>query len=122
MVSDMHMSKRYICTNIALSDLVVAESVSVIKRLLQIRGNDNKPSIIRLAKLLDTTTVPVARANIFWLVGQYADNINTVAPDILRKAVKGFADEVLLFTLTVCHSQRYSHIHLFSMTLLKPKS
>lgn len=75
------------------NDLVVAESVSVIKRLLQIRGNDNKPSIIRLAKLLDTTTVPVARANIFWLVGQYAENIDTVAPDILRKAVKGFADE-----------------------------
>jgi AP-3 complex subunit beta len=77
-----------------LADLVVAESVSVIKRLLQIRGNENTQSVIRLAKLLDKTTVPVARANIFWLVGQYAENISTAAPDILRKAVKGFTDEV----------------------------
>lgn len=75
-------------------DLVVAESVSVVKRLLQIRGNENTPSIIRLAKLLDKTTVPVARANIFWLVGQYTENISTAAPDILRKGVKGFTEEV----------------------------
>ncbi|KAI9282897.1 adaptin N terminal region-domain-containing protein [Umbelopsis sp. AD052] len=75
------------------NDLVVAESVSVIKRLLQIRGNENTQSIIRLAKLLDKTTVPVARANIFWLVGQYTENISAAAPDILRKGVKGFTEE-----------------------------
>jgi AP-3 complex subunit beta len=85
-----------------LIDLVVAESVSVIKRLLQIRGNENTQSVVRLAKLLDKTTVPVARANIFWLVGQYAENITAVAPDILRKAVKGFTDEVMVSELAIC--------------------
>ncbi|GBC07185.1 hypothetical protein RclHR1_00730034 [Rhizophagus clarus] len=63
------------------NDAVVAESVVVIKRLLQLRPQDNADLIIQLTKALDQITVPMARASIFWLVGQYAQNLEKVAPD-----------------------------------------
>ncbi|CAG8433270.1 4151_t:CDS:10 [Diversispora eburnea] len=75
------------------NDAVVAESVVVIKRLLQLRPQDNADMIIQLAKALDQITVPMARASIFWLVGQYSQNLEKVAPDVLRKAVKTFTTE-----------------------------
>lgn len=65
----------------------------VIKRLLQLRPQDNADMIIQLAKALDQITVPMARASIFWLVGQYSQNLEKVAPDVLRKAAKTFTTE-----------------------------
>jgi len=35
----------------------------------------------------------MARASIFWLVGQYAQNLEKVAPDVLRNSAKSFINE-----------------------------
>ncbi|CAG8465568.1 878_t:CDS:10 [Cetraspora pellucida] len=83
------------------NDAVVAESVVVIKRLLQLRPKDNADMIIQLAKALDHITVPMARASIFWLVGQYSQNLEKVAPDILRKAAKTFTAEADVVKLQI---------------------
>ena len=37
--------------------------------------------------------VPVARASIIWLVGEFHKLIPTLAPDAFRKLTKGFRDE-----------------------------
>lgn len=75
-------------------DSVVAESVVAIRRLLQQRPNESVMMITQLTKALDEITEPLARANIFWLVGQYCSQLLLVAPDVLRKAAKTFCSEV----------------------------
>ncbi|KAF9390500.1 AP-3 complex subunit beta-2 [Podila verticillata] len=81
------------------SDSVVAESVVAIRRLLQQRPNESVVMITQLTKALDEITEPLARANIFWLVGQYCSQLLTVAPDVLRKAAKTFCSELQILTL-----------------------
>ncbi|OBZ82141.1 AP-3 complex subunit beta-2 [Choanephora cucurbitarum] len=75
------------------NELVVAESVLVLTRLLQVPSEERSKSVIMLVKLLDTIQVSMARANILWLVGQYAEALPNVGPDVLRQAVKRFIDE-----------------------------
>jgi vesicle coat complex subunit len=75
-------------------DSVAAQSVVAIRRLLQQRPGDSVFMITQLTKALDEITEPLARANIFWLVGQYSSQLQTIAPDVLRKAAKTFATEV----------------------------
>jgi len=48
-----------------------------------------------MAKLTDTITVPMARASILWLIGEYSDRVPKLAPDVLRKMAKNFVNEVL---------------------------
>lgn len=74
---------------------VVAESVVVIKKLLQSQdAQQHKQRIItQMSKLLDFITVPAARASILWLIGEYNDHVPKIAPDVLRKMVKSFCDE-----------------------------
>lgn len=74
-------------------ELVVAESVLVLTRLLQVPNEERSKSVIALVKLLETLKVPMARANILWLVGQYAETLPKVGPDVLRQAVKNFVNE-----------------------------
>lgn len=74
---------------------LVAESLTVIRHLIQQNPQGHVKTVIRLAKNLDTTTNPQARASIIWLVGEFshvADEEN-IAPDVLRILAKGFADE-----------------------------
>jgi len=47
-----------------------------------------------MAKLTDTITVPMARASILWLIGEYSDRVPKIAPDVLRKMAKTFVNEV----------------------------
>ncbi|KAI7890136.1 adaptin N terminal region-domain-containing protein [Mucor mucedo] len=75
------------------NELVVAESVLVLTRLLQVPNDERSKSVIALVKLLETLQVPMARANILWLVGQYAETLPKVGPDVLRQAVKNFVKE-----------------------------
>ncbi|KAF9545233.1 AP-3 complex subunit beta-2 [Mortierella hygrophila] len=75
------------------SDSVAAQSVVAIRRLLQQRPGDCVFMITQLTKALDEITEPLARANIFWLVGQYSNQLQTIAPDVLRKAAKSFTTE-----------------------------
>ncbi|KAI8352928.1 adaptin N terminal region-domain-containing protein [Blakeslea trispora] len=75
------------------NELVVAESVLVLTRLLQAPSEERSKSVMMLVKLLDTIQVPMARANILWLVGQYAETLPKVGPDVLRQTVKSFIHE-----------------------------
>lgn len=47
-----------------------------------------------MSRLMDTITVPMARASILWLLGEYADKVTKIAPDVLRKVAKTFSNEV----------------------------
>lgn len=74
-------------------EAVVAESVVVIKRLLQTQAADPKEIITHMARLLDSITVAQARAAILWLLGEHAQKVPKIAPDVLRKLAKTFSDE-----------------------------
>ncbi|KAL5117910.1 AP-3 complex subunit beta [Pleosporales sp. CAS-2024a] len=74
---------------------LVAESLQVIRHLIQRDPDAHRTTVVRLAKHLDAATNPQARASIIWLVGEFAglDPDNNIAADVLRILVKGFADE-----------------------------
>lgn len=72
---------------------VVAESVVVIKKLLQMQPTEHKDIIIHMAKMVDGITVPMARASILWLIGEYSERVPKIAPDVLRKMAKVFINE-----------------------------
>ncbi|XP_063309667.1 AP-3 complex subunit beta-1 isoform X2 [Pelobates fuscus] len=74
-------------------DVVVAESVVVIKKLLQTQPAHHGDIIKHMAKLLDKITVPMARASILWLIGEYCERVPKIAPDVLRKTAKTFINE-----------------------------
>lgn len=75
------------------NEYVVAESVVVIKKLLQTQNTEHKRIITQMSKLLDFITVPAARASILWLIGEYNEHVPKIAPDVLRKMAKSFVDE-----------------------------
>ena len=96
---DMSTSRR--CLGLLLRQIsgqdgdLIAESVTVIRHLIQQDPQAHISTVIRLAKNLDTTTNAQARASIVWLVGEFsglADQTD-VAPDVLRILVKGFCAE-----------------------------
>ncbi|NWT04955.1 AP3B1 protein, partial [Mionectes macconnelli] len=82
-------------------EIVVAESVVVIKKLLQTQPAHHGEIIKHMAKLLDNITVPVARASILWLIGEYCERVPKIAPDVLRKAAKSFTHEDDLVKLQI---------------------
>lgn len=94
-------------------DALVAQSVIVLKSVILALPNSTVASsalpnpqrlVARLAKGLDGITNAKARASVYWLIGQYAgtddnkgmgwDGVVSWVPDVLRKGVKGFAQEV----------------------------
>lgn len=82
-------------------EYVVAESVVVIKKLLQSQDTEHKRIITQMSKLLDFITVPAARAAILWLIGEYNERVPKIAPDVLRKLAKSFVDEQNVVKLQV---------------------
>uniref|UniRef100_A0A7N9AN13 Adaptor related protein complex 3 subunit beta 1a n=1 Tax=Mastacembelus armatus TaxID=205130 RepID=A0A7N9AN13_9TELE len=74
-------------------EIVVAESVVVIKKLLQTQPSQHSEIIKHMAKLFDNITVPMARASILWLIGEYCERVPKIAPDVLRKMAKTFTTE-----------------------------
>ncbi|RUS71773.1 hypothetical protein EGW08_020467 [Elysia chlorotica] len=74
-------------------EAVVAESVVVIKKLLQMRPSEHKGIICHMAKMVDNITVPMARASILWLIGEYSERVPKIAPDVLRRMAKNFINE-----------------------------
>ncbi|KAK2818678.1 hypothetical protein Q5P01_024239 [Channa striata] len=74
-------------------ETVVAESVVVIKKLLQTQPTQHSEIINHMAKLFDNITVPMARASILWLMGEYCERVPKIAPDVLRKMAKTFTAE-----------------------------
>ncbi|OCU02424.1 hypothetical protein XELAEV_18008187mg [Xenopus laevis] len=82
-------------------DAVVAESVVVIKKLLQTQSSHHSDIIKHMAKLFDKITVPMARASILWLIGEYCERVPKIAPDVLRKTAKSFTNEDDLVKLQI---------------------
>nr|XP_044989374.1 AP-3 complex subunit beta-1 isoform X2 [Jaculus jaculus] len=82
-------------------EIVVAESVVVIKKLLQMQPAQHGEIIKHMAKLLDSIAVPVARASILWLIGENCERVPRIAPDVLRKMAKSFTSEDDLVKLQI---------------------
>ncbi|XP_063151623.1 AP-3 complex subunit beta-1 isoform X1 [Candoia aspera] len=82
-------------------EIVVAESIVVIKKLLQTQSAHHGEIIKHMARLLDSITVPVARASILWLTGEYCERVPKIAPDVLRKMAKSFTVEDDLVRLQI---------------------
>lgn len=72
---------------------LVAESLEVIRHLIQRAPAAQRATVTQLAKNLDTLTAAKARASIVWLVGEFAGGEDNIAADVLRILVKGFAEE-----------------------------
>eukprot|EP00602_Paraphysomonas_sp_CaronLab_P012338 CAMPEP_0185043098 /NCGR_PEP_ID=MMETSP1103-20130426/42718_1 /TAXON_ID=36769 /ORGANISM="Paraphysomonas bandaiensis, Strain Caron Lab Isolate" /LENGTH=1035 /DNA_ID=CAMNT_0027583241 /DNA_START=446 /DNA_END=3553 /DNA_ORIENTATION=- len=78
---------------------VQGEAVVTLRQLLQQSGPTKAAIAVlhRLVKILLSESgfrnVPVARASVVWLVGEFHDVLRKVAPDILRILAKGFTDE-----------------------------
>lgn len=74
---------------------LVAESLTVIRHLIQQDPTAHAGTVIHLAKNLDTATNPNSRASIIWLVGEFAsgEDGKTIAPDVLRLLMKNFVHE-----------------------------
>lgn len=79
----------------SLDGTLAAESLTVIRHLIQQDPDAHWGTVVRLAKNLDSATDPQARATIIWLVGEFAgiNGENNIAADVLRILLKGFADE-----------------------------
>ncbi|KAK3555908.1 hypothetical protein QTP86_029779 [Hemibagrus guttatus] len=75
------------------NETVVAESVVVIKKLLQTQPLQHSDIIKHMAQLFDSITVPMARASILWLTGEYCEHVPKISPDLLRKVAKTFTNE-----------------------------
>ena len=76
---------------------MVGESVVVIKSLLQLKSEDNVDMIRSLVKSLDKISVPMAKASIIWLIGEYCQKVPLIAPDVMRRFSKSFATEVAFY-------------------------
>jgi AP-3 complex subunit beta len=79
----------------SFDNVLVSEVLTVMRHLIQQDPTSHRKTVVRLARNLDRTTSPEARATIIWLVGEFAslDPENNIAPDVLRILAKGFADE-----------------------------
>ncbi|KAF9157245.1 AP-3 complex subunit beta-2 [Actinomortierella ambigua] len=75
------------------NDSIVSEAVVAIRNLIQERSEDDTALIAQLTKSLEQIKEPNARANVFWLVGQYCGRLATIAPDVLRQGAKSFTSE-----------------------------
>ncbi|KAF7625922.1 AP-3 complex subunit beta [Meloidogyne graminicola] len=68
---------------------IVCVAVVVLKRLL----HSEAPLLLlkKISRLMENA--PLARACIIWLIGMHIDKVPNIAPDLLRKIAKTFADE-----------------------------
>ncbi|KAM0810386.1 putative Adaptin N terminal region-domain-containing protein [Seiridium cardinale] len=79
----------------SLDGTLAAESLTVIRHLIQQDPEAHASTVIRLAKNLDSATDPHARATIIWLVGEFAgiNGEDNIAADVVRILLKDFANE-----------------------------
>lgn len=54
--------------------------------------------------MLKTVRVPLARASVVWIIGEYREKIPELAPDALRTLARGFPSEVCYFRFADCVS------------------
>ncbi|CEJ90268.1 Putative AP-3 complex subunit beta-2 [[Torrubiella] hemipterigena] len=97
--SDKATSSR--CLRLLLSQItsldgaLAAESLTVIRHLIQQDPDSHGNTVILLAQNLDSATDPRARATIVWLVGEFSglNGEDNIAPDVLRILLKDFPSE-----------------------------
>lgn len=79
----------------SLDGTLAAESLTVIRHLIQQDAEGHIGTVVRLAKNLDTATDAQARATIIWLVGEFSGigGTENIAPDVLRILLKEFTSE-----------------------------
>ncbi|QUC20221.1 uncharacterized protein UV8b_04462 [Ustilaginoidea virens] len=79
----------------SLDGHLAAESLTVIRHLIQQDAGGHAGTVVRLAKNLDSASDPQARATIIWLVGEFSgfQGEDNIAPDVLRILLKDFASE-----------------------------
>ena len=79
----------------SLDGTLAAESLTVIRHLIQLDPQAHMGTVIRLAKNLDSATDPQARATIIWLVGEFSgsNGEDNIAADVLRILLKDFTNE-----------------------------
>lgn len=79
----------------SLDGTLAAESLTVIRHLIQQDAQGHVGTVVRLARNLDSATDPQARATIIWLVGEFSglNGEDNIAPDVLRILLKDFASE-----------------------------
>ena len=61
-----------------------------------LQPTEHKEIITHMAKMVENIMVPMARASILWLIGEYSDRVPKIAPDVLRIMAKSFINEVML--------------------------
>lgn len=75
------------------NDLIVAESIITIRKILQQGAEAKTLVLLNLLKSLDEIKISKARASVLWLVGEYCnEGILDAIPDALRISVKTFRD------------------------------
>ncbi|KAI1298935.1 ARM repeat-containing protein [Xylaria venustula] len=79
----------------SLDGTLAAESLTVIRHLIQLDPEAHMGTVVRLAKNLDSATDPHARATIIWLVGEFSglNGEDNIAADVLRILLKDFSNE-----------------------------
>ncbi|GKT61445.1 AP-3 adaptor complex subunit beta [Colletotrichum tofieldiae] len=79
----------------SLDGTLAAESLTVIRHLIQQDPQGHVGTVVRLAKNLDSATDPQARATIIWLVGEFSglEGEDNIAADVLRILLKDFVSE-----------------------------
>ncbi|KAI1348151.1 ARM repeat-containing protein [Xylaria sp. FL0043] len=79
----------------SLDGTLAAESLTVIRHLIQLDPEAHMGTVVRLAKNLDSATDPQARATIIWLVGEFSglNGEDNIAADVLRILLKDFSNE-----------------------------
>lgn len=98
---------------------LAAESLTVIRHLIQQDPEAHVKTVIRLAKNLDATSDPQARASIIWLVGEFSgiDDEDNIAPDVLRILAKGFANEPEAAKLQILLLAAKVYLHYLNRTI-----
>ncbi|KAI0872947.1 ARM repeat-containing protein [Hypoxylon argillaceum] len=79
----------------SLDGTLAAESLTVIRHLIQLDPQAHTSTVVRLARNLDSATDPQARATIIWLVGEFSglNGEDNIAADVLRILLKDFTNE-----------------------------
>lgn len=87
-----------------VSNQLVAESLTVLRHLIQADPSSHVSTVTRLAKNLDDMRDPSARAAVVWLVGEYAglNGGENISADVLRILAKGFVGEEEAVRAQIC--------------------
>jgi hypothetical protein len=108
---------------------MVAESVVVVRTLVQKAPERHVRIMRQLARLLDRIRVPTARASVVWMVGAYHELMPKVGPDTLRVLAAGFRSEVsqvrrglLSLSLPRSLARSLTHSHTLSISISNSNS